>query len=481
MTDEDIAWLDLSTVARLIREQVLTSEQVTLAQLRRIERLDPVLHAYARTTPKLALAQARAADQHQKQGQKQGHEQGQLLGPLHGVPIAVKDLCWTAGIPTAAGMTMYQDFVPDEDATVVQRLREAGAVLLGKLQMTESAFSAHHPLTVVPVNPWDATGWTGVSSSGSGVATAAGLCFGSLGTDTGGSIRFPSAACGVTGLKPTWGRVSRHGAFELAASLDHIGPMCRTAEDCGLMLGVIAGADPKDPTALQAAVPDYVAGDTASLAGLRIGWDAAYALHDVEPEVAQAVQQTLATLEKLGAQIVHVTLPEVGELVESWVPHCAVEAAVAHSHTFPARRAEYGPMLAGLLDLGNRLTATDYQRMLLQRATHTGQLNAVLMQVDLLLMPAMPFAAPSTERIAQLRQEPGYRRRLSRFTAPTDMSGHPTLTFPAGVTACGRPVAAQLVSGHLSEGLLVRAGMAFQAATPWHQRRPPVDAMETSQ
>ena len=184
-------------------------------------------------------------------------------------------------------------------------------------------------------------------------------------------------------------------------------------------------------------------------------------------------------LEKLGAQIVPVTLPEVGELVESWVPHCAVEAAVAHTHTFPARRAEYGPMLAGLLDLGNQLTATDYQRMLLQRATHTGQLNAVLMQVDLLLMPAMPFAAPSTERIANLRQEPGYRRRLSRFTAPTDMSGHPTLTFPAGVTATDRPVAAQLVSGHLNEGLLVRAGGAFQAATNWHLRRPPVDALGT--
>ena len=471
MTDDDIAWLDLSTVARLIRQQVLSSEQVTQAQLRRIERLDPVLHAYARVTSDLALTQARAADQRQAQGQ--------VLGPLHGVPIAVKDLCWTAGIPTAAGMTMYQAFVPEEDATVVQRLREAGAVLLGKLQMTESAFSAHHPLTVVPVNPWEASGWTGVSSSGSGVATAAGLCFGSLGTDTGGSIRFPSAACGVTGLKPTWGRVSRYGVFELAASLDHIGPMCRTAEDCGLMLGVIAGADPNDPTALQAAVPDYSAGNRDSLAGLRIGWDAAYALNDVEPEVAEAVKHALAVLEKLGAQIVPVTLPEVGELVESWVPHCAVEAAVAHTHTFPARRAEYGPMLAGLLDLGNQLTATDYQRMLLQRATHTGQLNAVLMQVDLLLMPAMPFAAPSTERIANLRQEPGYRRRLSRFTAPTDMSGHPTLTFPAGVTATGRPVAAQLVSGHLNEGLLVRAGGAFQATTHWHLRRPPIDELVT--
>ena len=466
MTDEEISWLDLGTVARLIRERVLSSEQVTQAQLRRIERLDPTLHAYACVTSELASTQARAADQRQAQGQ--------ALGPLHGVPIAVKDLCWTAGIPTAAGMQIYKDFVPDQDATVVQRLREAGAVLLGKLQMTESAFSGHHPLTVVPVNPWEASAWTGVSSSGSGVATAAGLCFGSLGTDTGGSIRFPSAACGVTGLKPTWGRVSRYGVFELAASLDHIGPMCRTAEDCGLMLGVLAGADPKDPTALQAPVPDYSAGNKGNLSGLRIGWDAAYALNDVEPEVAQAVKQTLAVLEKLGAQIVPITMPEVGDLVENWVPHCGIEAAVAHTNTYPSRRAEYGPMLAGLLDIGNKLTATDYQRILLQRATHTGQLNAVLMQVDLILMPAMPFAAPSTERIANMRKEPGYRRLMSRFTAPTDMSGHPTLTFPAGETAAGLPVAAQLVSGHLNEGLLVRAGSAFQNATQWHLRRPPI-------
>ena len=472
MTDEEIAWLDLGTVARLIRERVLSSEQVTQALLRRIERLDPTLHAYACVTSELALTQARAADQRQAQGQ--------ALGPLHGVPIAVKDLCWTAGIPTAAGMQIYKDFVPDQDATVVQRLREAGAVLLGKLQMTESAFSGHHPLTVVPVNPWEASAWTGVSSSGSGVATAAGLCFGSLGTDTGGSIRFPSAACGVTGLKPTWGRVSRYGVFELAASLDHIGPMCRTAEDCGLMLGVLAGADPKDPTALQAPVPDYSAGNKDNLSGLRIGWDAAYALNDVEPEVAQAVKQTLAVLEKLGAQIVPIAMPEVGDLVENWVPHCGIEAAVAHTNTYPSRRAEYGSMLAGLLDIGNKLTATDYQRILLQRATHTGQLNAVLMQVDLILMPAMPFAAPSTERIANLRKEPGYRRLMSRFTAPTDMSGHPTLTFPAGETASGLPVAAQLVSGHLNEGLLVLAGSAFQNATQWHLRRPPIEVIGTS-
>ena len=465
MIDDDIAWLDLVTVASLIRKRELTSVQVTEALLRRISRLDPSLHAYARTTPELALAQAHAADARQAQGE--------TLGPLHGVPIAVKDLCWTAGINTAAGMPIYQDFIPSSDATVVRLLREAGAVLLGKLQMTESAFSGHHPDIVVPVNPWDALGWTGVSSSGSGVATAAGLCFGSLGTDTGGSIRFPSAACGVTGLKPTWGRVSRHGVFELAASLDHAGPMCRTAADCGVMLGVLAGADPLDSTALQAPVPDYLAGNTGSLAGVRIGLDASYVATDVEPEVTAAVNQARAVFESLGAEIVSVSMPDADDLVESWVPHCAIEAAVAHTSTFPARRAEYGPMLAGLLDLGLRLSATDYQRILLKRATHTGQLNALMLQVDLLLMPAMPFASPSTERIANLRQEPGYRKRLSRFTAPTDMSGHPTLTFPAGSTTQGRPAAAQLVAAHLNEGLLVRAGRAFQGATDWHLRRPP--------
>jgi len=466
MTDDEIAWLDLMTVAKLIRERVLSAVQVTEAQLRRIDALNPALHAYARTTPELALAQARDADQRQARGEP--------LAALHGVPIAVKDLCWTAGIPTAAGMPIHRDFVPSVDATVVRRLREAGAVLLGKLQMTEGAFSAHHPDVTPPVNPWDALGWTGVSSSGSGVATAAGLCFGSLGTDTGGSIRFPSAACGVTGLKPTWGRVSRHGAFELAASLDHIGPMCRTAADCGIMLGVLAGADSDDPTALQAPVPDFMADPIDSLAGCRVGLDTAYALSDVEPEVATAVGHVADVLRKLGAQIVPVTMPDVDALVENWVPHCAVEAAVAHADTFPSRRSEYGPMLAGLLDLGLSLSAADYQRILLQRADHTGRLNAVLGRVDVLLMPAMPFAAPSIQRIANLRQEPGYRKRLSRYTAPTDLSGHPTLTFPAGHTADQHPVAAQLVAAHLGEAQLIRIGRAFQASTQWHTRRPPV-------
>jgi amidase len=245
------------------------------------------------------------------------------------------------------------------------------------------------------------------------------------------------------------------------------------------MLGVLAGSDPLDSTALQSPVPDYLAGSISSLAGVRIGLDATYVVTDVEPEVAAAVSQALEVFESLGAQIVHVKMPDADDLVESWVPHCAIEAAVAHTATFPARRAEYGPMLAGLLDMGLRLSATDYQRILLKRATHTGQLNGLMSQVDLLLMPAMPFASPSTERIANLRQEPGYRKRLSRFTAPTDMSGHPTLTFPAGTTSKGRPAAAQLVASHLNEALLVRAGRAFQGVTDWHLSRPPVGTLKS--
>lgn len=466
MTQHDIAWLSLETLAGKIRARELSATEATQAMLARIEQIDPGLHAYARTTPELALAQARDADAKLARGEP--------LGALHGVPIAVKDLCWTAGIPTAAGTTIHRNFIPPVDGTVVRRLREAGAVLLGKLQMTEGAFSAHHPEITAPRNPWHSDAWTGVSSSGSGVAVAAGLCHGAIGTDTGGSIRYPALANGVTGLKPTWGRVSRHGAFELAASLDHIGPMCRTAADCGLMLGAIAGADPDDPTALQAPVPDYLAGDGQALTGLRIGIDEAYLSHDVATPVADALQAALRALVALGATPVAVTMPAVDAVVAAWIPHCGAEAAVAHADTFPARRNEYGPMLADLLDGGNALSATDYQRLLLARADFTGRLNALMQGVDLLLTPVIPFVVPTLGQLAELRAQSGYRQRLQRYTVPFDMSGHPTITLPAGFTTDTLPLGMQLIAAHLREDLLVRAGRAFQHATDWHTRRPPV-------
>jgi amidase len=278
MPARDLHHCELVEVGQRIQKRDLSAVEATQAQLDRIARLDGKLKSYTHVMGSSALEQADAADKE--------IAKGKVRGPLHGVPIAVKDLCWTKDAPTAAGMKIYRNNRPGEDATVVTRLKEAGAVILGKLQLTEGAYADHHPDIDPPRNPWDATLWPGASSSGSGVATATGLCYGSLGSDTGGSIRFPSAANSVTGLKPTWGRVSRYGVFELAATLDHIGPMARTAVDCGAILGAIAGADPKDPTAVLEPVPDYL-DLNGSLRGTRIGVDRRWTSEGVDAAAAK--------------------------------------------------------------------------------------------------------------------------------------------------------------------------------------------------
>ena len=331
-------YLELTELSRRLHARAISPVEATTAELTRIERLDGQLKSYAHMMAEAALIQARAAEAEIMRGE--------IRGPLHGVPIAVKDLCWTQGVPTAAGMTIYKDFRPTGDATVVRKLYAAGAIILGKLQLTEGAYADHHPQIPPPVNPWNAAHWPGASSSGSGVATAAGLCYGSLGSDTGGSIRFPSAANGVTGLKPTWGRVSRYGVFELAATLDHIGPMARSAADCGAILGVIAGNDPNDPTAVLDPVPNYLAGMTRGLHGLRIGVDHAWNTDRVDGTTVDAVAAALATVRDLGGDIREVKFPDVDQTITDWFPLCGVEAAIAHEATYPARKSEYGPALS---------------------------------------------------------------------------------------------------------------------------------------
>ncbi len=435
--------------------------------LARIEAIDPKLHSFALVTSDVALGQAKAAESE--------IGQGRWRGPLHGIPIGLKDLCFTKDIRTAGGMTLYAGWKPDEDGTVVERLRLAGAVLLGKLQMTEGAYADHHPQVQRPLNPWNADHWAGASSSGSGVATAAGLCFGSIGSDTGGSIRFPSAMNGVTGLKPTWGRVSRHGSFVLSASLDHLGPMTRCAADAAAMLAAIAGLDDKDPTTLPAPVPDYVGGLEAGVfgaRGLRIGIDPRFNSVDVEPLVARLVAEAGSVFGTLGAELVEITFPDVTAVRTAWAPFCAAETALVHKETYPSRKSEYGATLAAFLDLGLGTSALTLADAAVERDKFKGRLARLFTSVDLVLIPAMFMGGPTFAQMTL--SEASTIDNLLKFTSPLDMSGSPTITMPCGFTDGGLPVGFQLVGPHLGEDVLLRAGHAYQQATDWHTRHPSV-------
>jgi len=464
MPNSDLHYLELLEIGKRIQSKELSPVEATKAQLDRIQKLDGKLKSYATVMADQALADAKQAETE--------IGQGKVRGLLHGVPIGIKDLCWTEGVTTAAGMTLYKDFKPATDGTVVRKLREAGAVILGKLQLTESAYADHHPSITPPVNPWNAAHWSGASSSGSGVATAAGLCYGSLGTDTGGSIRFPSAANGLTGLKPTWGRVSRYGAFELAATLDHIGPMTRSAADAGAMLSVIAGADVNDPTASLEPVPDYLATMKQGLEGLRVGVDARWTTEGVDAPTREVLAAVIKAVQTLGGEIRELSFPDPTQVIADWFPLCGVEAAVVHEKTYPSRKDEYGPAMAGIIDLGLAQSGTDYQKIVLHRLDFSGRVRAMFQDIDLLLIPATGIASPTVAQMATLGEDSDLMNAILRYTCPFDMTGSPTITLPGGFTGAGTPIAFQFVSRHFEESLLVRAGWAFQQVSDWHKKHP---------
>jgi amidase len=464
MSDAGWHYLELLDIGRRIQSKAVSSVEATRAQLDRVQKLDGALKSYATMMADSALEDARRADAE--------IGKGTVRGPLHGVPIAVKDLCWTKGVPTAAGMTIHRDFKPDRDATVVRKLRDAGAVILGKLQLTEGAYADHHPRISPPVNPWNKAHWSGASSSGSGVATAAGLCYGSLGSDTGGSIRFPSAANGCTGLKPTWGRVSRYGVFELAATLDHIGPMTRSAADAAAMLSAIAGADVNDPTASLEPVPNYLAGMFRGIRGLRIGVDQKWNTNRVEDAVKQTLADALKVINSLGGEIREISFPDPEHVIADWFPLCGVETAVAHEATYPSRKDEYGPGLSGIIDLGRGQSGMDYQKIVLRRNDFRGRVQDLFQDIDLLVIPATAVASPTVAQMAKLGEDPDLISALLRFTCPFDMTGSPTITLPAGFTTQSTPIAFQFVARHFEEELLVRAGWAYQQASDWHRQHP---------
>lgn len=454
--------MTLTGLADLIERREVSPTEATGAALERIAAIDPDLHAFVTVLADRAVEAANEAEAE--------IALGHYRSPLHGVPIAVKDLYDIEGVPTTAGTEVLRDRPAASTCTVVERLEGAGAVVLGKLALTEGAMAVHHPSVTPPVNPWNATRWTGVSSSGSGVATASGLCFGSLGSDTGGSIRFPSAACGVVGLKPTWGRVSRAGVFPLAPSLDHVGPMTRSVADAAAMLGIIAGPDPRDPTALREAVPDYRAALDRGVSGLRIGVDEDFAGAGMDSEVVALVLATLDVFRDLGAEIRKVTVPDTLPSVALWNPMCSAEAAVAHEGLFKGNEDLYGPAFRAFVESGLALPATTYTRAHQARLQLAGELKALFEDVDVLLTPTLGVETPGLD----LPPDPERTALVMRFTAPFDFTGSPTISVPCGFTEDGMPASLQLVGRHLDEATLLAAGHAYEQVTSWRARRPPL-------
>lgn len=459
-----LPYMGLVEVGKKIAQRKVSSLDVTQALLSRIENLDPKLKSYVTVLSAEALKDARRADREIANGKSRG--------PMHGVPVAVKDLCDMKGQVTTAGMPINRNALADRDATVVRNLRNAGAVILGKLHLTEGALAQHHPDITPPINPWAGNRWSGASSSGTGVSVAAGMAFGALGSDTGGSIRFPASCNGLVGLKPTWSRVSRYGVFPLSETLDHIGPLTRSVEDAAAMLQAIAGRDANDSTSSALEVPDYMASLKQGVRGLRIGIDRQYAFAGVDPEIKRSIERALRALKAAGAVVVSFKMPSMKAANAAWGPLCAVDAALAHAATFPSKKRSYGPPLRSFLEMGNSTTGLEYGKAEIIRREFRGDMDNIFQSIDLMIKPVFAKVNPTLKAYAAMCAKEGGLDELVHFTAPDDMTGSPTITLPAGLDKNGSPLSFQIVGRHFEEELLFRAGRVWEKAADWRGLRP---------
>jgi aspartyl-tRNA(Asn)/glutamyl-tRNA(Gln) amidotransferase subunit A len=467
---DDLLFSPITELAAAVRSRRLSPVELTRAYLDRIAKLDPTLRAFITVDGDGALAAARALEREATAGA--------WRGPLHGVPLAHKDLCLIAGLPTSCGTRTADYFVGAPPCTAVARLVAAGAITLGKLNMTELAMgpfgdNAHHGDVQ---NPWRLGHVSGGSSSGSGAAVAAALAAGALGTDTGGSIRLPAACCGVVGLKATYGRVSRAGVMPLSWSYDHVGPLARTTRDAALMLGLIAGHDPLDATSSRHAVPDYLAALDGRVQGLRVGVAGGFYGENLDAAVSTALAEAVAALRELGAAVEPMTVPDPGPIVAVCSnPMVRAEGAAVHSRLLKERPGELQPAVRDRLAPGLTVSAYEYLQGQRLRARFTREfLEVVFSRIDVLVTPTIPEPAPaladakagaSADVIARMG-------RFSRLTRPFNALGVPALSIPCGATPDGRPLAMQLVGRPFEEATLLRLGDAYERATPWHRRRP---------
>jgi len=474
MNKADLPFLSAAALGELIRKREVSPVEATEAYLERIDAVDAKLRSYITVCRDEAIAAAREASQ--------AITQGRHLGPLHGVPFAVKDQFWTKGIRTTGGSRLLANFVPQEDATVVARLKAAGGILLGKLNMSEFATgnSVVHPYGT-PRNPWDLERNAGTSSSGSGAATAAFLCATSLGEDTGGSIRNPANNCGLVGLRPTWGLVSRYGMLGASWSMDIGGPISRTVEDCALTLQVIAGHDPHDPYTARVALPDYRAGLTGGITRMKIGVVQEGVHADfVYPLVRSAVSKAIADLKDLGATVEEVSLPLLPYAAAVTRAILAVESASLHRDWLRTRLSEYDHNVQLDFLTGAIMPAQLYYKAQKLRELIRRQVFAALRKVDVLALPSSSEPAPLLPKEPGIKSKEEARQRIAgrrSLTGVFNLANVPALSVPCGFVGLdGKelPIGLQLAGRPFEDGFLLRVAYAYEQSTPWHTRRPSI-------
>ena len=471
MQDQEIPFLTAFELSGLIRAREISPVEATQAYLHRIEQVDAQLNSYITVCAEHALAQARQAEQ--------DIAAGRYKGPMHGVPVAVKDQFWTKGILTTAGSNILSDFIPDEDAAVISNLYNAGAVLLGKLNMSEYAMgdAFHHPYGR-PRNPWDLTRNPGTSSSGSGAATAAFLCATSLGEDTGGSIRGPAAFCGLAGIRPTWGRVSRYGMLGSSWSMDIGGPISRTVPDCAMTLGAIAGYDPRDPYTWDVPVPDYLAALTGEVADLKVGVVQERVHTDaVDPDIREGVVKAISVLGELGASVSDVSIPLIEKSAAISTATIWADAAYVHRRGIEEHLDQYDHNNRVRLLAGSVMPAQAQQKAARLRQILRQQILEALDQVDVLVMPTSSIPAspiPTHDGLGSKEELLESFAGRRSFTAPFNLASLPALSVGCGFTPENLPIGLQLAGKPFSESTLFQLADAYQRATDWHTRKPPI-------
>ena len=466
MDNESIAMGGLLEVSQLVKNGEISSTEVTRTILERIERLNPEYKIFNTVSGDLAMEQARAADTE--------IQSGKYRGPLHGLPVAVKDIIDTAGVRTTYGSGLFREHVPSEDATVIQKFKAAGAVTIGKLATTEFALYGYADDFQVPLNPWSKNHWVGVSSSGSGACVAAGLAFASLGTDTGGSIRFPSAACGAVGLKPTFGRVSRKGVFPLADTLDHVGPMTRRAVDSAIVLQALEGQDSGDPFTKKFNTSDYSKVTSESPDNITVGIDIALCTEGIDPEITHATLEARGILEGLGIKVVEVDASGLLEGLEHLWLILAAEATHSHRHLYPERALDYGPVFRDLLEIGHGLSGPFIAEGNVRRYRAIAAAAALFETVDALLMPAtsmtpIPVEEFPPQQVADVDSFPA----MLRTTGPFNFTGNPTLNLTAGFSKEDLPLAIQFAGRHGEEETLFKLAHVFETEAGHYRKVPP--------